>query len=145
MCSGKNPDNESRNQGSGPSSVTELIWDFSRTFPLCTLSFYETDGPVLWVPTTQINCIKFMESIKTASSFYTNTMSTVQDKKNGYILSVCVKISDRNSPWSLFHNTELQQPSNAWAYYGVEQQIDRFLPGHPHLPFLRSIRIFSYP
>ena len=29
---GKNPDNESRNQGSGSSSVTELIWDFQNTF-----------------------------------------------------------------------------------------------------------------
>ena len=29
---GKNPDDESRNQGSGSSSVTELIWDFQNTF-----------------------------------------------------------------------------------------------------------------
>ena len=42
--------------------------------------------------------LEFMESIKTAPPFYTNTMNTVKDKKNGYILSVCVKISDRNSP-----------------------------------------------
>lgn len=29
---GKNPDYESRNRGSGSSSVTELIWDFQNTF-----------------------------------------------------------------------------------------------------------------
>lgn len=29
---GKNPDDESRNQGSGSRSVTELIWDFQNTF-----------------------------------------------------------------------------------------------------------------
>ena len=68
-------------------------------------------------------------------------MTTVQDKKNGYILSVCVKISDRNSPWYLFHNTELQQSSNAWVIVELNSSLS-FFPGHPFLPFLRPIRIF---
>lgn len=89
---------------------------------LLSASFYETDGPALWVLTTLINCIMIY-------GFYKNCISLLckhfeyHARHKECLQTFVLKYLTGISPWSLFHDTEFRRSSNAWVIMEVNSRL----------------------
>ena len=89
---------------------------------LLSASFYETDGPALWVLATLINCIMIY-------GFYKNCISLLckhveyHARQKECLQTFMLKYLTGISPWSLFHDTEFRRSPNAWVIMEVNSRL----------------------